>query len=73
MYFQTKDTARIRIVTRLAKKNTVLYNFFFFFLGEAVLYSLIDKRSPSPQKKKKKKNDKRWLKNLIDKSLKVKF
>ena len=55
MYFQTKDTARIRIVTRLAKKNTVLYNFFFFFLGEAVLYSLIDKRSPSPQKKKKKK------------------
>ena len=60
MYFQTKDTARIRIVTRLAKKNTVLY-------------SLIDKRSPSPQKKKKKKNDKRWLKNLIDKSLKVKF
>ena len=52
MYFQTKDTARIRIVTRLAQKNTVLYNFFFF--GEAVLYSLIDKRSPSPQKKKKK-------------------
>ena len=55
MYFQTKDTARIRIVTRLAKKNTILYNFFFFFLGEAVLYSLIDKRSPS----KNKKNDKR--------------